>query len=197
MVVIIPAKPFEQAKTRLAPLLSPAQRASLSRHLLRRTIRLARQVGDVVVISQASAVRHLAKQNGAWALVESHTGLNAALQQASKWAAAQARAATLILPADLPLLTLADLTEITALAKETPAIVIAPCRRHDGTNALLVQPPNLIEFTFGPNSFQQHRRLARAAGIEPKIYQSPTVALDLDYPEDLKRLYPDIQLDKI
>ena len=184
--VIIPAKPFDQSKTRLSPVLSPRQRAGLSRQLLLRTIRLARQVGEVVVISRGGTARQQAKQSGAWALVEAGTGLNAAIRQASEWVAACGGQATLILPADLPLLTLSDLTKITTLGQQAPAVVIAPCHRTDGTNALLLHPPHLIDCSFGPNSFEQHRGAARTLGLEPVIYRSPTIAVDLDYPEDLE-----------
>jgi 2-phospho-L-lactate guanylyltransferase len=183
--IIIPAKPLEQSKTRLAGMLSLTERVALSRRLLLRTISLARQVGETVVISRDTAVRKLAKQAGAWALVEAGLDLNPALQQASDWVAARGGRAVLIVPGDLPWLQAADLMEIIRLGQHSPAIVIAPSQRLDGTNALFLRPPGLIEFAFGPQSFNLHLQLARRAGVEPVIYRSPTVALDLDLPEDL------------
>ncbi len=185
MFVIIPVKPFNLAKTRLASILLPQQRADLSRYLLRRTICLAHQVGEVVVISTDSEVRQLAKQAGAWALVEAGQGLNAALQQASEWAMAHGSQTTLILPADLPLLSSSDLSNLVALGQQSVAVVIAPCHRQDGTNALLLRPPNLIDFNFGVSSYHKHQQAAEMAGVESLIYQSATIALDLDYPDDL------------
>jgi len=190
MFVIIPVKPFEQSKTRLSPVLSVGQRIALSRQMLLRTIRLALQVGKVVTISQSRAVRQVAKQAGAWALVDADVGLNAAIRQASEWVSARGEQAALVLPADLPLLTLSDLIEIATLGQQGPAAVIAPCQRSDGTNALLLRPPNLIKFAFGPDSFEQHRRAILAFGLEPIIYHSPTIALDLDYPDDLEKVLP-------
>ncbi len=189
MFVIIPAKPFEQSKTRLSPALSLKQRINLSRQLLLRTIRLARQVGQVVVISRGGAVRHLAKQAGAWALVESGADLNSALRQASDWAVGRGGQTALILPADLPLLTLANLTEIIKLGQQTPSVVIAPCHRTNGTNALLLRPPTVINLAFGPDSFKNHQQIAQKSGLEPIIYHSPTIALDLDFLEDLEKIY--------
>jgi 2-phospho-L-lactate guanylyltransferase len=185
---IIPAKPLNQSKTRLAAVLSLNERVELSRHLLQRTLHLARQVGQVVVISRDAAVRRLAKQAGAWALVEAGEDLNKALQQASDWVAAQGGQAILILPGDLPLLQLSDLTEIVEVGQSNPSIVIAPSQRLDGTNALFLRPPNLIPFAFGLGSLERHQQAARAMGIEPVIYRSLTVALDLDLPEDLTAL---------
>ena len=182
---IIPAKPLNQSKTRLAAVLSLNERAELSRHLLQRTLHLARQVGQVVVISRDAAVRQLAKQAGAWALVEAGEDLNKALQQALAWVVAQGSQAILILPGDLPLLQLSDLTEIVEAGQYTASIVIAPSQRLDGTNALFLRPPGLIPFAFGSGSFEKHQQEARAIGIEPVIYRSLTVALDLDLPADL------------
>lgn len=188
MFTIIPAKPFDQSKTRLAQVLSPAERIELSRSLLRQTIEVARQVSEVVVVSRDAAVRRMARQSGAWALVEAGQGLNQALRQASAWAALHGGEVTLILPGDLPLLQASDLTEVIELGQQIPSVVIAPCHRLDGTNALLIRPPGLIEFAFGPGSFASHQQAARAAGVEPLIYHSETVALDLDLPEDLALL---------
>jgi 2-phospho-L-lactate guanylyltransferase len=188
MLTIIPVKPFQEAKTRLAPLLSVRERAALSRRLLQRTIKLARQVGQVAVISRDGAVRRLAKQMGAWALVEAGQSLNEALQQASAWAEAHDNQAILILPGDLPLLNYTTLTDMMRLGQRSPAIVIAPCRRQEGTNALLLRPPNLMRFAFGKGSFAEHMCRATAAGVEPVSYISPLLGLDLDLPEDLAQL---------
>jgi 2-phospho-L-lactate guanylyltransferase len=190
MFVVIPAKPFHQSKTRLAGVLSPADRVQLSRRLLQRTIGLARQAGRVVVISTDAAVRHTAKRHGAWALVEAGTGLNAAVQQAAVWAALHGADSVLVLPADLPWLQPVDLQGVIAAGQQAGrAVVIAPCRRNDGTNALLLRPPGVMRVAFGPGSFNLHRQMAVAAGVLPIIYHSPTLAFDLDLPEDLAQLY--------
>jgi 2-phospho-L-lactate guanylyltransferase len=188
MFTIIPAKPFRQSKTRLAASLSGAQRVNLSRRLLLRTIYLARQVGNVVVVSRSQAVRQVAKTAGAWALVEMGIGLNTALEQSIAWVSTQNSQAALIIPADLPLLTLADLSGLISVAGPAPAVVIAPCRHGTGTNALLLKPPGIIALRFGPNSFQKHQEAVSATGLNPIIYHSATIGLDLDTPEDLSIL---------
>jgi len=188
MFVIIPAKPFDHSKTRLSSVLTQAERIELSRYLLQHTIQVASQAGQVVVVSRDAAVRKVAKQAGAWALVEAGVGLNQALRQASTWAIMRGAEAILILPADLPLLRTADLVEMIEAASGSPSVVIAPCHRADGTNALLLHPPGLIEFAFGPGSFARHRQAVRKVGLEPVIVHSSTLALDLDVPEDLKYL---------
>ena len=185
MFTIIPAKPFRQSKTRLAASLSEAQRVNLSRRLLLRTIHLARQVGDVVVVSRSQTVRQVAKTAGAWALVEMGIDLNTAVEQSIAWLSTQNLQAALIIPADLPLLTLADLSGLISIAGPAPAVVIAPCRHGTGTNALLLKPPGIIRVQFGPDSFHKHQKAVSATGLDPVIYRSVTIGLDLDTPEDL------------
>ena len=66
-------------------------------------------------------------------------------------------------------------------------MVIAPS--HDGgTNALWLQPPQAIPFAYGPNSFERHCHLAEKANIPYTVLDSPTLAFDLDWPDDLERL---------
>jgi 2-phospho-L-lactate guanylyltransferase len=93
--------------------------------------------------------------------------------------------AVLVLPADLPLVTSADIEAMIALAEPTPALVLAPDRKGEGTNALLSAPPALIEYKFGPQSYANHRSSASAAGVRVVECRRPGLALDLDLPEDL------------
>ncbi len=110
----------------------------------------------------------------------------------------------LVLPTDLPRVTASDLETFLSLGnvegaswQPTPhsagwepalrtntLLVIAPCRHETGTNALLMRPPDLIPFAFGPGSFAAHCSAARAVGVEPIIYRAASIAFDLDTPED-------------
>jgi 2-phospho-L-lactate guanylyltransferase len=216
---LIPAKPYADSKSRLASVLTPIQRATLSRRLLLRTVRLARVViGRVVVVSRDWELLDEAQAEGACGLAEASPGLNPALAQAARWAGERGAAGVLVLPADLPLLTAHDLEAMLGyiapppgadltpgpspfrrgefspfpgreggqgVREGHPTVVVAPCRHGTGTNALLVHPLDLIPFAFGPDSFAAHCAAARAAGVEPVVYRSDTIALDLDTPEDL------------
>jgi 2-phospho-L-lactate guanylyltransferase len=64
-------------------------------------------------------------------------------------------------------------------------MVITPDRWKTGTNALLVRPPGLIDYAYGPGSFQRHLERARAFGIRVEVCEIPSIGLDLDLPEDL------------
>jgi 2-phospho-L-lactate guanylyltransferase len=182
---LIPAKPHAEAKSRLAPVLPAAQRKELNRRLLRRTLRLARQViGPVVVVSRDPAIIAQARTQGAWGLPEASAGLNPALAQAAHFAQTQGATGLLVLPTDLPRLTATDLESILALGTAPRTLVIAPCHHATGTNALLLRPPDLIPFAFGPDSLAAHCAAARSVGVEPIIYRATSIAFDLDTPED-------------
>lgn len=109
---IIPVKPLRESKSRLSGVLSPDERAELTRFVLQRTLRILRQVeavDQIMVVSRDPGLLKMARQTGAMTLVEgSRPGLNVALTRAAYVAAAQRATSLLILPSDLPLLTVAD-----------------------------------------------------------------------------------------
>jgi 2-phospho-L-lactate/phosphoenolpyruvate guanylyltransferase len=110
---------------------------------------------------------------------------NTALKRATTVARLQGAHAVLILPADLPLITAADVMELLAHGRQPPVVVIAPDRRGNGTNGLLVNPAGLIEYGYGPGSNFRHAERAAAKGARVEIFPSETIGLDLDLPEDL------------
>jgi 2-phospho-L-lactate guanylyltransferase len=96
--------------------------------------------------------------------------------------------AVLVLPADLPLLTVADLDALLACLNADRVVALAPDRHELGTNAMLISPPGTIGYAFGPASFEQHSRMAHQARARLEVVRRPTLALDLDFPEDLALL---------
>ena len=184
--LIIPVKPLGEGKSRLQTAVSVADRAALSRRWLTHLLATVQAWGDcagLVVVSRDEAVLAQAAAAGAHPVVETGDDLNAALEQARRWTMAAGAGAVLVLPADLPLLTVADLTQLTTVAPDA-GMVIAPS--HDrGTNALLLRPPDVIPYAFGEESFVRHQALAADAGITTHVVHSATLALDIDRPEDL------------
>jgi 2-phospho-L-lactate guanylyltransferase len=76
-----------------------------------------------------------------------------ALHRATMVAQMYSAQGVLILPSDLPLLSKEDVTRIIDLSLEPPVVVIAPDRRNEGTNALLIRPTGLISYQFGDIHF--------------------------------------------
>ncbi|MEX1018946.1 MAG: 2-phospho-L-lactate guanylyltransferase [Litorilinea sp.] len=112
--------------------------------------------------------------------------LNQALHAGRDHALAGGAQAILVLPADLPLLTTQDLAALVApLQKRPPPQVIIAPSHDEGTNALLLHPPTIIDFAYGPQSFARHCALAQAANSTVEIVRSSSLTYDLDLPEDL------------
>jgi 2-phospho-L-lactate guanylyltransferase len=189
--VIIPVKPFRRAKSRLSPVMSKPIRAAVARALLSRTLDVLAACPrplTICVVSRDMTALDMAQRRGVISLAESDSGLNAALRQAREWAVARGAQAILVLPADLPLVTPDDIAAMLDLAHKPRSVVIAPDARGEGTNALVLRPPDALNFAFGPQSFYEHCAQAETSQVAFHVYRSPTVALDLDTPADLKQI---------
>ncbi len=190
-MAIVPCKPFAEAKQRLAVVLDEQSRMRLARDLLMHTISIlnrANGVARIAVISQDNEALRLARRSGAWAIWETHRGLNEALEQATRVAQANGINGVLVLPADLPELIVGDIDGMTGLAEPPPRVVIAPDRREEGTNALVINPAGLIQYAFGERSFYEHVKRAEQSGARVEVYRSPGLGFDLDLPEDWERM---------
>ena len=194
---IVPVKPLRRGKSRLADVLSQDERADLNRYLLKNTIETLNGITDiehVLVVSRDSEALALARELGARTVQENGTpDLNVALARATIVAKSYATCGVLILPVDLPLITPEDVCAMMDRVGEPPVVVVAPDRCRDGTNALLVCPAGLIEYHYGLGSFEKHCELARAAGARLEICELPSVALDLDNPEDLELVAKELE----
>jgi 2-phospho-L-lactate guanylyltransferase len=178
IVALVPFKALSQAKSRLASALPPAGRRALARWMGARVVEALRESGVVERIGLVGADPVLA---GRWRDLE--TG--------RRWAQRQGADALLVALGDLPLLTGAAVREMVALAgapSHAQTVVIAPDRRKDGTNLLLMAPPDLLTFAYGRHSLAHHLNAARRAGVEPAICRAEETGFDVDTPADLERL---------
>lgn len=187
---IVPVKPLIRGKSRLAGVLTPDERADLNRRLLIHTLSTLATIAEIeqiLVISRDRTALALARSFGARTVQENGAPhLNVALARATAVAKNFSARGVLVVPADLPLLSSEDIGAILALAAKPPVVVVAPDRRKQGTNALLISPVGLIDFEFGPDSFHCHSKRALEAGARLEICELPSLALDMDLPEDLQ-----------
>ncbi|GIW08444.1 MAG: hypothetical protein KatS3mg060_3249 [Dehalococcoidia bacterium] len=186
IAAVLPTKPFANAKSRLANALAPPVRAALASGLFQQTLDVlltAPPVDRVVLVGETMEHPRVT------AVADPGNGLNAAV--AAGVAAVGEADAVLVVPADLPLLTVGAIERLVGrlgAVTGAPQVVLAPDRRHDGTNALLIAPPTSVQPAFGPASFTIHREAASASGAVVLIHDDPAFALDLDLPEDLDAL---------
>lgn len=197
---IIPVKPLRDSKSRLAHILSSDQRADLTGQLLGRTLDTLNEVMAItrtMVVSRDPAALKVARKHGASTFGETEKqDLNLALTRASHIAVARKANCVLILPSDLPLLTVEDIKMMVAAVG--PAVnngqngdftghrAMAICTDHmrNGTNALMVCPPIGFNYQYGPGSFDLHLAEAKRLGMARRIVHAPGIKFDLDTEED-------------
>ncbi len=186
---IVPVKPLRRGKSRLSEVLSEEERAGLNSKLLIHTVDTLREIPEieqVLVVSRDQAALSLARAHGARTVQENGAPeLNVALTRATIVAKQYATRGILIIPSDLPMISKEDVSAMLDMVKEPPVVIVAPDRKKEGTNALLVCPAGLIEYDYGPNSFERHCQRAQEAGARLEVCELPSLALDMDVPEDL------------
>jgi len=187
--IIVPHRGLEASKTRLAPSLSPEDREALARQLLERVLSVAREVcDDVVVITPSRALASVVEPTGARVVVQRGMGLNAGLDQARFDALVDDLDSLVVLHGDLPNLRAADVEALVdAVPPGQPGVAIAPDRAGTGTNGLMLRPPGVMNFRFGPDSFSRHLAEAERAQVPIVAVNRAGLAFDLDTPEDLAR----------
>lgn len=195
IVALVPFKALDQAKSRLVGALTPAERRALARWMGARVVGALRASGVVDRIGLVGADPVLAGQWRDDALVTAvhATGgsLNRDLEAGRRWAQRQGADALLVALGDLPLLngdTVRAVIAMAGLPARAHSVVIAPDRHYDGTNLLLLSPPDRLAFAYGRHSLARHLNAARRTGIEPAIYRSEETGFDVDTPADLARL---------
>jgi len=184
---IIPVKKLDEAKSRLSSLLSDNERRKFCLEMLRDvlvTVKTTRCIRWAVVVSVDPTVLQAAKRFDVVPLMESQPDLNQAVSEAINWCVQNGAKSALVLPADIPSVTPRDLNKILSLGKEA-AMVISPSRSGDGTNALLLTPPNTLPTFYGKNSFALYIKEASKRSISFRTLKLPRIALDIDTVEDL------------
>jgi 2-phospho-L-lactate/phosphoenolpyruvate guanylyltransferase len=189
--ILVPCKALRQGKSRLAAVLSPAERRDFCASLLERTLSLALALtpaARIAVVTADDEARAIAASRGIAALDDGGFGLNEALG-AARDAVLRTEgfeSGLLILPIDLPCASAAAIARAADTAAE---VAIAPDERKEGTNLLCLagRARASFRFAFGPGSYERHRRAAAAAGLRVATIEDPNLAFDIDRPEDWRR----------
>src|SRR6266404_1960032 len=190
--LLLPIKDLRNAKQRLAPLLTPAERLALAEAMLADTIeavRGVRKVDRIFVVTNYAPAMQVAEENG-WELLreEQQISESASVDAASRQCAERGIRAVLRLPLDVPLAQSADIDELLAIDCAPPTVVIVPSRDGTGTNAILRTPPTLFPSHFGNGSFARHLAEAGKAGARVMVRRNPGLEMDVDDESDLRAL---------
>ncbi|MCA3417998.1 MAG: 2-phospho-L-lactate guanylyltransferase [Roseomonas sp.] len=188
---ILPVKEMVGAKQRLAALLSPEERMALMQVMLRdvmAALLATKSLAGIALVTLDAWAQALAQQHGARIITEGaregHTG---AVTAAASMLRAEGIAAILTLPGDIPAVKTAEVEALIAAASTAPAFIIAPAHDEQGSNAILMSPPDAVRLRFGEDSYFSHLVAAGAAGIAPQILRLPGIAMDIDHPADIAR----------
>src|SRR5208283_811981 len=151
---VVPVKSLRASKKRLSSVLSPQERGQLTLAMLEDVLSALQTstVNDIVVVSNDLRVHELAGKFDAKYLSQKIGGLNSAIEKAIEWCIQRGAEAVLIVPADLPLLSSEEVDRIVKLGNCEQQIVVLSSSYNGGTNALFLNPPNLIRICFGEKS---------------------------------------------
>ena len=190
MWAVVPLKHIQHAKQRLAPLLTPHERAQLMLAMVSDVLDALEQTSGltgILLVSRAPEAAELAQRHGCELYSEAPgADLSESVQAAGGYLVANRDArGTLIVPGDVPLITARD---VTAILAEHTRFTLVPDSEGDGTNCIVSSPPNLIRYRFDGHSFKPHTEAAYGIGITPRIVRNDAFGLDIDTPRDLQRL---------
>lgn len=181
---ILPLKRFDHSKTRLSAVLSPLERATIARLMaidVLRTLAAVPEIDRVLVAGRAADHAALAADFGC-DFIEDDPALDVSGNVAR--AAGMAGSGILFyLPADLPLLTAADISRL--FAQHRRGLTICRASRDNGTNAMLASPPAAASFAFGSGSAVRHAAAARRGGWPVRVVDVAGFHRDIDEPADL------------
>jgi 2-phospho-L-lactate/phosphoenolpyruvate guanylyltransferase len=182
VAVIIPVKAFGAAKARLAPVLSPSDRARLARWTATRVLTAARGL-DTFVACDDEEVAQWAESHGATVLWGAGLGLNGAVDAAVAAVADLGYLQVLISHADLPLA--ADYPKLISRC-DPGAVMLIPDRFRDGTNIVIRPVAVHLPASYGGGSFRTHLALALTTGRAVTVQMDLRLGLDLDTAAELQ-----------
>ena len=183
---LVPVKARAECKSRLAGRLGDEARLALVRCMLEQVLGAlgtAPSIGRVVVVSpERDTVPPEIPLFG-----DAGHGLNEALQEGERALAERGASELVILPADLPLVSAADIEAVVRSGRRS-GFAIATDVAGTGTNALYLRPATGFRFRFGPGSRQRHVAEALRLGLRPALVRTRGLQFDVDSLDDLARL---------
>jgi 2-phospho-L-lactate guanylyltransferase len=190
-LAVLPIKSFPDAKRRLRHHLSPGDRRALVEAMFCDVLVALRRAGGIeriVVVSGDRAAQQIAAGYGASVVSDDERGHSHAAAVGVRAARELEAERALLVPGDCPAMSSAELDALIARPAGPRSALIVPDRHGTGTNALLITPPDALDPSFGPGSRKRHELTAAEHGIEAEVVEVPSLALDVDTPDDLETL---------
>jgi 2-phospho-L-lactate guanylyltransferase len=189
---VLPVKSFSHAKQRLGDALGGSEREQLAAAMVGDVLTAlgaVEGIDDVVMVTAEPLAARAAEQAGVVVVDDpDEAGQSAAAGRGIDAALVRGADRALLVPGDCPAVDPQELARLLGRAAEPPHVVIVPDRHGSGTNALLLSPPGVVAPSFGAGSLARHAARARAVGATVKVYELPSLGLDVDTPDDLVAL---------
>lgn len=180
---------MEKSKTRLSPALDLNQRKKLTELLLLDTLeKVCTLKNSEIILVSSEKLKLPSKFDDLVILDEKNggNGVNDAIGLANEYIKNNYFSESMIIPIDLPLLSIDNLKEVIMCSREfDEGICIVPSRRYDGTNLLLRKPNLIIDTFYDNNSFYNHIKAATEKKKIVKIFNFESLMMDLDVFEDI------------
>lgn len=187
--IIIPIKKFEKSKTRLSGFLSPEQRVRLCHLMVNDLLEKMSELEDgnmFLVTNEIIPIPEKSKEKVVVLFEGRSSGVNDAVKIADYYIEKNKFDSSIVIPIDIPLLTLKEIKEIISFAQNYKEIIcMVPSTRFDGTNILLRKPHSIIETSYDDNSFFNHFKKALDNGASLKIFYHDNLKMDIDTIDDV------------
>jgi 2-phospho-L-lactate/phosphoenolpyruvate guanylyltransferase len=177
LLAIVPFKGLDGAKSRLAAVLSPEERARVAAEMLDRVLDAcanATSIGRTLLVTPDPGLERKRVEM----LLDEGTGHADAVRLAL--ADRRAQDGAIVVMADCPLVTPEALDALVDFAHP---LALVPAR-DGGVNALALRDPDAFSPAFGVPA-EKTIAAARSAGLDPVIVDDERLSLDVDRPEDL------------
>jgi 2-phospho-L-lactate guanylyltransferase len=141
---------------------------------------------QVAVATVCPAACIIAKKYGAIVLSTSQDeGQTAAVERSAEILDARGITSMLVIPGDVPLVTVEEIKIVLDLHEKAPSMTIVPAQDELGSNCIALSPTIAAPLRFGPNSYFPHLETARKLGLSLQSPKLTGLGLDIDTPEDL------------
>lgn len=189
--LLIPVKNLSNAKQRLGEALDQEHRSLLAEAMLRDVLTAAAGVRDrldIYLVTGDAHARRLRAEFGVGVIEDTRNqSETAAIEMATAWSEERGYDTTVVLPADVPLTTSAELHRVLDSAPEEGAVFV-PAYDGRGSNCVLRRPAAIIPLRFGNDSFLPHCEAMTKTGKPLVILELPGIGLDIDNPHELELL---------
>jgi 2-phospho-L-lactate/phosphoenolpyruvate guanylyltransferase len=188
IAAVIPVKNLHYAKSRLSTILTLQQREKLVLFLFNITIRTLKKsqfISEIVVVSSDKTIERFSFKNGLKVIKDFDSGVNNAVILADHYCIDNDIDANIIIPQDLPFISVKEIDYICNISEKYPkCVIICPSKRFDGTNILFRKPPTVIATFYDNNSYFNHLKEAQKFNIPIELLNFDNLMFDIDTKED-------------